>query len=60
MTVVQQPLALPEPEITEEQLRAAHRHLKILRPFEDYMNTLWGPPLLRCQARATMRRAGHR
>lgn len=53
-------LDLPEPEFTEEQLREAHEHLKIKRPFEDWMRTLWGPGLLRCCARDMARRAARR
>lgn len=56
MTVVQRPLDLPEPEFTEEQLRIAHAELPIRRSFESWMSTPWGPPLLKCQARATLRR----
>ena len=50
-------LDLPEPEFTEQQLRAAHEKLKVKRSFEDCMRTLWLPPLLRCCARDMLRRA---
>ena len=50
-------LDLPEPEFTEQQLRAAHAHLRIERSFEECMATLWMPPLLRCCARDMARRA---
>ncbi|MCA3120498.1 MAG: hypothetical protein ACK5X3_01390 [Pseudomonadota bacterium] len=53
-------LGLAEPEFTEQQLREAHAHLRIKRPFEDCMQTLWMPPLLRCCARDMARRAARR
>jgi hypothetical protein len=53
-------LDLGEPEFTEQQLRDAHKHLRIKRPFDDCMRTAWLPPLLRCCAREMARRAARR
>jgi hypothetical protein len=53
-------LDLVEPEFTEQQLRDAHEHLRIKRPFDDCMRTAWLPPLLRCCAREMARRAARK
>jgi len=56
MKAPQLALALPEPELTEQQLRDAHRHCRITRPFEECREApvLW--PLIRWCARSRYRR----
>jgi len=53
-------LDLPDPTPTDDQLRAAHRHLGIKRSFDECMRIPWMPALLRCCARDMARRAARK
>jgi hypothetical protein len=57
---VQRRLDLQETEPTEQQLRAAHKRLRIPSQYEDWMARPWGPPLLRGAARCYARSAGRK
>jgi len=56
-SVSQSVLALPEPELTEKDLREAHRHCRILRPFDECRRVPWLWPLICLCARERQRRA---
>jgi hypothetical protein len=57
MKPAQLDLQAAEPEPTDAQLRDAHRHCRITRPFEECKRVPWLWPLIRMCARDRARRA---